>query len=109
MQPVGAWMAKDGGVHANVVYRQGMDARMFPVGKAITAEARERLAPKVRAAVVPGYIGISTAEDERGRFCVPWEPQYEAGTSAPLTVYFYSCARSVFGADAGFERLRITT
>lgn len=82
MQPVGAWMAEDGGAHANVVYRQGMDARMFPVGKVIAPEEKEKLAPKVRVAVVPGYIGISTAEDERGRFLVPWEPDYEAGTSA---------------------------
>ena len=79
LQPVGAWIASDGGMHASVVFRQGMDARMYPADEAIAPEDRYRVGLKLcpRISIVPGYIGVSTQEDDKGRFSIPWTPDYD--------------------------------
>jgi hypothetical protein len=98
VQPVGAWMAEDGGTHASVMYRHGNDARMFPEGVAITAAQRNKLAPKLRAACVPGYIGVSTAEDDAGRLSIPWAPDYDG----MFRVHVWDTSRAIFRSGGDF-------
>ena len=62
---------------------------------------KRRLAPKVRLTLVPGYIGVTTEEDENGRFLFPWEPDYEG----MFRVHVWDTERAVFRSGGTFEDL----